>query len=364
MKILVIHATAGAGHKKAAEAVYDGLLRHTTHHVKLVDALDLTSPFFKSSYAKTYVFLVTHLSFLWGFFFWLLDIPIVQPLVRWIRKIYNGMNTLPLQDYLKKENFDVVITTHFMAAQVCGHLKGSRQIQSRIICVVTDFDVHRIWINKGVDCYTAATEYTRDRICSLGISPDKVFATGIPTDEKFSLDIDKKQIRQQLQLKTEPFTILVATGSFGIGPIEELISALSGYQLLIVCGHNRSLYEKLRSRKNELVHVLGLVHNMPELMSAADVMVTKPGGLSVAEALVKKLPLIFFSAIPGQETGNIKVLVHYQAAQKQGTMIDIVERVDDLNYSPDHYQELRQKMLPLSKPQAVKDIIKLIGHRE
>ena len=109
-------------------------------------------------------------------------------------------------------------------------------------------------------------------------------------------------------------TVLIATGSFGMGPIEQLINLLSGYQLLIVCGQNHVLYEHLNVSQARSVHVLGLVDNMDELMSVADVMVTKPGGLSISEALVKKLPMIFFSAIPGQEANNIKVLKTYEVS--------------------------------------------------
>ncbi|MBF0489131.1 MAG: hypothetical protein HQL15_00750 [Candidatus Omnitrophica bacterium] len=108
------------------------------------------------------------------------------------------------------------------------------------------------------------------------------------------------------------------------------------------------------------MHILGLVHNMPELMAASDVMVTKPGGLSIAESLVKKLPLVFFSAIPGQETGNIKVLKSYEVATDQGDLKEIVQKVDDLNANPETCERLRQKIELLSKPNAVKDIIKLL----
>ena len=90
---------------------------------------------------------------------------------------------------------------------------------------------------------------------------------------------------------------------------------LEKYQLLIVCGHNKKLYERLKPKAKDNTYVLGLVDNMDELMSVANVMVTKPGGLSIAEALVKKLPMIFFSAIPGQETNNIKVLSSYEVSQ-------------------------------------------------
>ena len=108
-------------------------------------------------------------------------------------------------------------------------------------------------------------------------------------------------------LQPDLFTVLVATGSFGIGPIEGIIDVLKGFQVIVVCGHNRDLFRKLSGKYCALVKVLGLVDNMHELMAVSDAMVTKPGGLSICEALVSQLPLIFFNAIPGQEIGNIKV---------------------------------------------------------
>jgi processive 1,2-diacylglycerol beta-glucosyltransferase len=360
MKILVIHATAGAGHKKAAEAIYNGIQRHTSHQVQLVDSLDYTNPFFKQSYPWTYVFMVTKLPQIWAFFFWMLDIPFLQPAIRLVRRCYNAINTQLLEKFLKKEKFDCIFTTHFMSAEVSSYLKRTKQIQSKVICVVTDFDVHHIWINKGTDIYTGACEFTKQKISSFGISSGQVFATGIPTDEKFGMVIDKRQMRQKLNINQEMFTVLIATGSFGMGPLAELIVLLKGYQLLVVCGHNKDLYERLKVNASSKVHIFGLVNNMDELMAAADAMVTKPGGLSIAESLVKKLPLIFFSAIPGQEMGNINVLKRYEVASDQGGLLDIVKKVDELSSHPEVNETLRRNIEVLAKPNAVKDIIKLI----
>ena len=132
---------------------------------------------------------------------------------------------------------------------------------------------------------------------------------------------------------------------------------MADYQLLIVCGHNRELYERLKPKAPENAHVLGLVDNMDELMAVSDVMVTKPGGLSIAEALVKKLPMIFFSAIPGQETNNIKVLSSYEVAvEGQSTLPQIAETIHEWNSNPKDLDALRERMSELSKPNAVADI--------
>ncbi|MDE2027411.1 MAG: hypothetical protein KGK03_03955 [Candidatus Omnitrophica bacterium] len=362
MRILIIHATAGAGHKKAAEAVFRGLESQGGHQVIFADALDYTNPFFKKSYPWVYTFMVTRLPWAWGFFFGLLDRPWMQPLLALARRLYNGFNAAPLQQWLIKEQFDVIIATHFLSAEVGAYLKREGKIKSRLICVVTDFDAHRIWVNRGTDIYTAACEYTKNKLESLGVSPDKIFITGIPTDPKFNLTQDKTALKKKLGIQENLLTILIATGSFGMGPIEQLAGLLKDYQLLIVCGHNRSLYEQLKPlmQKDGHVLVLGLVDNMHELMSVADMMVTKPGGLSIAEALVKNLPMIFFSAIPGQETNNIKVLASYQAAQGQCSLDQIVKTVREWHSHPQQLAALRGRLAALAHPRAVVDIISLI----
>jgi len=362
MKILVIHATAGAGHKKAAEAIFHGLqARRGGFDVRLVDALDYTNPFFKKTYPTAYTYLVTHLPWVWGFFFALIDLPWIQPLVHGCRRLYNGINARALEKFLIEGQFDAVITTQFLSAEVCAYLKRGGKIKSRVICVVTDFDVHRIWVNKGIDCYTAACGYTRDKLLELGVPSEKVFTTGIPTDAKFALTPDTAALKKKLGLKDGLLTVLIATGSFGMGPIEQLMELLGDYQLLIVCGYNRELYDRLKPKAAKDAHVLGLVDNMDELMAVSDIMVTKPGGLSISEALVKKLPMIFFSAIPGQETNNIKVLSSYEVSfEGQSTLPQIAQTIHEWDSNPKDLDALRERMNDLSKPNAVSDIISLL----
>ncbi len=360
MKILLVHATAGAGHKKAAEAVFHGLKAQGVHEVRFIDALDYTNPFFKVTYPLFYSFLVTRLSWAWGFFFSFLDLPWMQPVVRIVRRLYNGFNARGLQRFLIQEKFDVIITTQFLSAEVSAYLKRTGKITSKVICVVTDFDVHRIWINEGIDMYTGACGYTRDKLISLNVPSHKAFETGIPTDAKFSIQPDVAALKKKLGLKDGTLTVLIATGSFGMGPIEELTDLLQEYQLLVVCGHNQELYQRLKPKASPTTHVYGLVDNMDELMSVADVMVTKPGGLSIAEALVKKLPMIFFSAIPGQEVNNVKVLQSYQVSQGQTPLPQIAQMVHQWQANPHELDALRQRLNALSKPNAVNDIMALI----
>ncbi len=360
MKILVVYATAGAGHKKAAEALYQGLLAQGFQDVVYLDVLEYTNHFYKNLYSRLYTFLVTHMSWLWGLSFFIADMPFLQPLMRLLRRVHNTVHAGRFHRYLVKEQFDVIMSTHFFPNEVAGYLKRKGRIHARIICSVTDFDVHHIWLASGVDDFTVASDWTRDKIVRLGVPADQVQVTGIPVAAKFSEPKDTAALKQKFGLDAEAFTLLLATGSFGIGPIEAIIESLQGFQIMVVCGHNRGLYQRLRRQEKRLVKIFGLVDNMDELMAVADAMVTKPGGLSISEALVSGLPLVFFNAIPGQESHNIAVLKQHGIGITPRSIEDMRMRLISWRDSPPAFQAAREKTRALARPQAVNDIIDVI----
>lgn len=360
MKIAVIHATAGAGHLKAAEAVYYGIKKYTDHDAQLIDALDHTSPFFKKLYAGTYVSLVKYVPVIWGFAFALVDIPWLQGFIRGFRRIYNHLNAGKLEKLLIDGHFDYVVATHFMPTEIVSSLKKAGKLQTQLVTCVTDYDVHRIWTADGVDKYCVATEWTKRKCVEIGVDESKVHVTGIPTNELFSAAYDVGELKGKLGIERERFTVLVATGSFGIGPIEEIIQALKEFQVVVVCGHNKHLFETLTAKQYPNARVFGLVNNMHELMAVSDAMVTKPGGLSISEALVMHLPLIFFNPIPGQETNNIKVLNRHGIGISSKSIQHIATELTRLKTSHDSLTTVLMKTREIARPFAVKEIVALL----
>ena len=168
MKILVIHVSAGAGHTKAAEAIYNGIKQSTSFEAVFADALDYTYPFYKTAYRNSYTFLVSKWPWLWGFFFNLTDVSFLRGFVRLSRRILNFFNAKSLMRFLIQEKFDYIISTHFFPIEVAAFLKRKGLIQSKIVSVITDFDVHSIWLAQGVDWYTVAWGYNKGRIRHLG----------------------------------------------------------------------------------------------------------------------------------------------------------------------------------------------------
>ena len=360
MKVLIVHASAGAGHRMAAQALYNDLKDSAGIQPFLVDVLDYTSPLYKKIYVQSYTLMVTRLVWLWKFSFGLIDIPWLQPLVRLARRLQNSLQARRFHRYLIDEKFDYVVCTHFCPIEIAAALKRRGRITAKLICVVTDFDVHRIWLAKGVDYYTAASDWTGRKLAALGIPSENIRVSGIPTDRKFSAPKDLEAIRQKLGVQEGVFTVLVATGSFGIGPMAQIIEALNGFQVMVVCGHNKNLYEELHQREKGLVKIFGLVNNMQELMAVADAMITKPGGLSISEALVSGLPMIFFSAIPGQETNNIKVLHEYGVGLSDCRIEEMAKTLQAMQADPAALQSAREKIKTLARPRAVQEIITLI----
>ena len=361
MKILVTYATAGAGHRKAAEAVYHGLRDRPGVDAVLVDALDYTSRFYKNLYSRMYTLLITRVPWLWGFFFALLDARPLLPLYRLARRGQNTLHARALSRYLRQRDFDVIITTHFFPSEVATYLKRRGRIRARIFCVITDFDAHSIWLSDGIDRYMVADAFTRQRLLSLGVDAGQITVTGIPTEARFNAGKDRPALRAALGLRVDRLTVLVATGSFGIGPIEQILDRLGDWQVIVVCGHNQSLFQRLsrRGRGNELI--CGLVDNMDELMAAADCMLTKPGGLSISEALVVGLPMIFFNAIPGQETNNIRVLAGHGVGTDSQGVDDIVRILAEYRTRPETLLAAKEQTRALAKPDAVRDILQFLS---
>jgi len=359
MKILFVYASAGAGHMKAAEALYLASRKSPQYAPTFVDILDYAHPSYKRLYRGSYSFLVSKIPFLWGMFFQLLDVASIQPAVRGLRRFYNHLNGRRFEDYLIQEQFDVIFSTHFMPNEVAAALKRKHKIKSKIICVITDYDVHKIWLAEGIDHYAVACEDTKEKCLSLGVDSRRITVTGIPTDEHFAQGHNIPELKKRLGLYPDVFTVLIATGSFGIGPIEEILGRLEGFQVIVICGHNKELFMRLVHQHSPMIKIFGLVDNMYEMMAVSDCMVTKPGGLSISEALVSQLPMIFFNAIPGQETNNILVLQKYGIGSPTQSVQEIVDILTDLKKSKDQFLTALKKTKALARPSAVKDILSL-----
>lgn len=310
MKIFIIYASAGSGHKKVAEALHEEAVSvYGKGSITLLDILDYLPPFFRFLYSKGYIFTISKMKWFWGVLFHITDSPYLPFLNGRIRNLFNIQTCSRFLRFIKQENPDVIISTHFLVNELVSFQKDRGDINSKVISVVTDFGVHNFWIAMNIDCYVAASVKTKDILVSKGIKEEKIKIFGIPTRKQFERNMDRGQIKESFGLEKDIFTVLILVGGIGIGPIYEIVTLLSDeMNVVVVCGSNKKLYNRLKSLTFKKLRVFGWVDTIEEMMCVSDIVITKPGGSSVSECLLMGLPMIFFSIIPGQESFNAKII--------------------------------------------------------
>jgi len=348
MKVIIVYASSGAGHQKAAEAVFKVFRERQGVNAYLIDSLEYTTPLFHLLYPRLYLFLVRRLPWVWGFFYDGLNFTLIGPFLRYLRRTLNALNGKRLEAFFLAENPDVIVSTHFFGSEVVSSLKQKGKLKARLITIVTDFAVHSVWVAPFVDGYVVGAVDTEESLIRRGVSKEKIAVLGIPIDPIFEKAEDRISLSKKIGISPQKFTVLVVSGGFGVGPVETLVSHLlqnRELQLLVVCGHNPSLYRRLKTRTADAgprVALYGFVNNMHELMSVSDCMVSKSGGLTMSEALAKRLPIFILYPIPGQETGNRDVLLRHQAAFSVRNIRDLKERFLDLGFLQKELEKIKR----------------------
>jgi processive 1,2-diacylglycerol beta-glucosyltransferase len=316
MKILIIYASAGEGHKKIAQALYQEFkdFPQFSSEVQLIDILDYAPNFFKKGYPLVYQLLVKYVPFLWGFGFWLMNQKVFLFLLNPIRRFFNSIQIRRLTDHIDKENPDWIIHTHYLAPGALGSKRKRSSSAYQMMTVVTDFKVHGFWINPGQDLYVGMCETTRKELLRWGIPEERIALWGIPVHPKFRRHAGRSLLMSQMGLDPARKTILLTSGGFGLSPAEKILDQLEllkdKVQVLVVTGRNKKMYDRLKKKTFSFpVSILGFMNNMEELMEVSDVAVVKPGGSTACELLVKACPFFMLKPIPGQEEGNGEVLI-------------------------------------------------------
>ena len=348
MKALIVYASAGAGHQKAAEALYE-YLKDTRPdlQLKLVNILDYTSKSFKLLYSKGYIYLISKLPWVWYFFYRLSFLFSNNP----VHFYLDYSNSLAFIDLLRNEKPEIVLSTHFLTSSVLTVFKKQKSCHNfRHIAIITDYNLHPFWVGRGVDLYIASCDYIKDELLKRGVDGQRIKVYGIPVSPRFYLSSDRKSLAQKLQADPLKFTILIITGAIGIGPIEQIVKALANdAQLLVVCGKNQRLYKRITQMKFTQVKPFPLINNVDELMSISDLVLTKAGGLTITESLIKRLPIIFFASVPGLETANADVINKYGAAFRAKSIAQIKEFIIALKSRPQVVKEMQKNLNLLRK---------------
>ena len=300
MKVLILHASAGAGHKRAAEALAMAFrIESAGNHVMVHDILDFTPPIFRRTYAKGYLDIVRQIPELWGYMYSQSDKTALDPSRQKIRAVFNKLNTPLFFKFYDEFAPDVTVCTHFMPLELISTRAKRGKTDAPLFCVVTDFAVHALWIVERVTGYYVATEEARRQLIRKGQPPEHVKVTGIPIDPVFSQGLAPAEARKKLGVRPDIPTVLLLSGGFGVGPTADLIRSLREMdmpcQFMVVAGTNEKMKKDAEAAASGLsmpVKVFGFVNNMHELMDASDLVISKPGGLTTSEVLAKGRPML------------------------------------------------------------------------
>lgn len=367
IRVLILYVEAGLGHRKAAEAIADEFKarRHPQVQIEIRDALEKTNWLFRKSYAPVYHQMVMHAPGLWGFFFWLTDLPLVYALIRPLRTFWNWCQSTELRAYLAENQFDFILFTHFFPAEVAATLKQKGRLKSTLVTVVTDVIPHHVWQNTGTDHYWVMAEESRKTLHQRGTPKEQIIVGGIPISALFLKEGASSKFEFASELSQNRLTILFTSGSFGTGPTSKVLQVLEALrdkiQVLVVCGLNQTLFQVLnRTRYPFPVILFGLIKNMHEIMPLADLLIAKPGGITMCESLVKRVPMIILAAIPGQETHNAEWLLAHKAAFQARTPKEVKSAVARLLAEPDLLGKMRSALDTIRKPNAASDLVNFV----
>ncbi|OIO38170.1 MAG: hypothetical protein AUJ72_02945 [Candidatus Omnitrophica bacterium CG1_02_46_14] len=366
-KVLILYASAGHGHEKAAQAIYEACrdLPGGQTEVKLADTIKLASPFYGNIYRRSYMFQIQYIPWLWGVFYFGLDQAWIYGLMSLVRRFVNSLTAKRLERAIIEENPDTIIAVHFQSTEVSSHLKETGKIKSKLINLVTDYLPHHIWLAKYVDTYVVALKETKEKLMEWGVTAEKIKVLGIPVEKKFMTNLSISEVRSKLSLDPRAFTVLITSGGAGIGSMKNLIDGLvklnKPIQILAVCGTNRALLEILKEKVKiyPLLKVFGFVNNMNELMSASDLVIGKGGGLTITESLSQGKPLLLFESIPGQESRNAECILKYKAGFVADSLSQAVQQVGELVSQPDKMESVKKGAAKMYVPDSASAIARL-----
>ncbi len=359
-RILILSASVGAGHLRAAQAVELALRELAPDaQVQNLDVLDFTNKTFRRLYAQVYLDMVNRAPHMLGYFYDRLDRkPKTKSGDRW-RLLIQKLNLGKFLTFLKRESWDIIVNTHFLPAELIASLRRKKQIQTPHVTVTTDFETHRLWVNQPCDHYFTATQEGAINLAHWGIPPSAITTTGIPIHPAFSRAPARHECLSNQGLVGDRPILLQLAGGFGVGPVEELFQAVLSIErpleLIIVTGKNETLKNRLQKQAHHPVHrihILGYTTQMHELMVAADFIMTKPGGLTTSEALACGAAMIVVNPIPGQESRNSDFLLENGAAIKINNVATLNYKLTELLGDPQRIASLRSNARRLGRPDA------------
>ncbi len=354
MKILVLTISTGQGHTQTAMAISE-YFETRGHECRVLDAYKATNPLLSDSLEKGYLVGTQYATGMYRRAYRLAEksehhgIP--------LSRIANSVVGQKLLRHIESFSPDVIITTHLFAALHLTYLEAELG-EIPTFGIVTDFTMHPYWENTRLDYYVTASSLLNYQCIRKGISEYKILPFGIPVREKFTTSVSKAEARAALGIENKT-TILVMMGSMGYGNMTKSIRQIDkiqdDFQLLCVCGKNRKAKRDIdRLKTAHTLYAYEYVDNVDVMMDAADLMITKPGGITLSESLVKGVPTILMNPIPGHEDRNREFLVNNGLAMAVSSTCPIEEAVYQFLQNDWRRENLREGIRTISERNPMK----------
>ena len=356
-RVLIVSASIGSGHHQAARAIAAELARRQDNlQITIADFMEDTDSYLAAFMKEAYLKMLELSPNMYDLVYRVSQAPLpgfkAQGLLA--RVLQGGMAQL-----VRRHRPDLIIATHPFPCGAAAYLRDSRRLRAPLMGVITDFAVHRLWVYEHVDAYFVAAPEIKRELAALGVPAKRIYASGIPVHPQFTANADGRGIREELSLMADQPLVLLMGGGLGMGGIRQAMASMDELQLplqfVVLAGKNKELQEKLQEETKNLRHavrVLGYTDRIPELMRAAAMLVTKPGALTVCEALVSETPLLLYEPIPGQEWENAVFLTKRGVALWAKNRQELKDGVTTLLTRPEQVEKLRKEAEALRRPAA------------
>lgn len=364
----MLSVSAGAGHTRAAEAIRQYALQHddavTAVHL---DVMQFVPKSFQKIYTEFYIQLVNRAPALWGYLYQASHEGRPDSATDKLRRGIERVNTAQLRKVVLEEAPDAIICTHFLPAEILCRMIRQERLSCPLWVQVTDFDLHRLWVQPQVAGYFVANAELAYRLRRLGVAEESIHLTGIPIVPAFAEPPSRRECAAELGLDAARTTILLMGGGAGLGGLDslarQLLSGPGDFQLLVLAGRNREALAALEALTPEYPQRLfaqGFSNQVERLMACADLVITKPGGLTSSECLAMGLPMILNSPIPGQEEHNADFLLEQGVAWKALDAISLAYKVGELMQHPERLDTMRARARALGKPLAGRQVVETV----
>lgn len=361
-RILLLYISEHSGHHCASNAIERALKgRDRSVETLNINSFNYTNPILEKVINRAYMGVVKRTPEVWEYLY---DNPKVLRNTQRLREIFHKFNTGKLKTLLDEFRPSAVICTQAFPCGMVADYKKTYGLRIPLIGVLTDYAPHSYWVYNSVDRYIVPSDATGRKLIDNGVDPHKIAVYGIPIDEKFQHGHDRAAVCRKMGLDPQLPCVLIMGGTQGLGPIREIVRSLDRshcrMQMVVACGTNRRLYAWLqRSRFHKRVVKLAYTDAIDELMDIATVVITKPGGITTAEALAKGLPMLIVHPLPGQEAMNTRFLLAEGVAIKGETPQDAVTLLEELLYNHDKLTVMRERALALARPDSAVRVARL-----